>query len=52
MRKRTISKKQELKSALKDEWKKIATETTTKLVNSMHNRLNAVLESKGGPTKY
>lgn len=42
----------DLKSALKAEWEKIPPDLTKKLVNSMPNRLKAVLKHKGYPTKY
>ncbi|GFS91304.1 transposable element Tcb2 transposase [Trichonephila clavipes] len=41
-----------LKSVLKDEWEKISTEETTKLVSSMPKRLQEVLERWGYPTSY
>ena len=40
------------KLAIADTWEKIPVDYLKKLVNSMNNRLNAVLQSKGGPTKY
>lgn len=52
VRKTTIKSKQDLKNALIREWSKISSETNSKLVYSMKRRLNAVLESKGGATKY
>lgn len=52
IRKRTIKNKQDLKNALLEEWNLISNNYTKVLVNSMQNRLNAVLESRGGPTKY
>jgi len=38
--------------ALKEEWYKINEGRLNRLVNSMPNRINAVLISKGNPTKY
>lgn len=38
--------------ALKEEWYKIDESRLTRLVTSMPNRINAVIESKGNPTKY
>lgn len=52
VRKRTIKNKQDLKNALLEEWDLISHDYTKVLVNSMKNRLNAVLQSQGGPTKY
>lgn len=42
----------DLKKALKTEWAKIPPQLTTKLVESMPRRLNAVLKHRGYPTKY
>jgi len=47
-----ISNKETLKNALKEEWNKITAETTSHLVDSMYRRLEAILRSKGYPTKY
>lgn len=52
IRSRNISNKNELKTALVEEWGKIRPETTKKLVASMPTRLKAVLDQKGGHTKY
>lgn len=38
--------------ALKEEWYKIDENRLIRLVKSMPNRVNAVLENKGNPTKY
>jgi len=38
--------------ALKEEWYKIDKSRLIRLVKSMPNRINAVIESKGNPTKY
>lgn len=47
-----ISTKKELKEVLLREWQNISPETTLKLVESMPGRMNAVIETKGLPTKY
>lgn len=52
IRKHKISSKNDLKSALMEEWGKITPETTRKLVESVPNRLKAVINQKGGHTKY
>ena len=39
-------------AALKEEWYKIDESYLTQLVNSMPKRINAVIKSKGNPTKY
>lgn len=52
IRKRSISNRNELKTALLEEWAKIPKETTEKLVSSMENRLKDVIKQKGGHTKY
>lgn len=52
IRKRTISNKNTLKKVLQEEWFKIGTNTTQKLIDSMNNRLLEVAKAKGGPTKY
>jgi len=52
IRKRKISNKNDLKTAPMEDWPKIPVETTQKLVSSMGNRLKAVLNQKGGHTKY
>ena len=41
-----------LGACLKEEWEKIPLEVTKKLVDSMPQRLTAVIKAKGGPTKY
>jgi len=38
--------------AIQEEWKKIEVEFINTLVESMPNRVEAVMEAKGGPTKY
>lgn len=52
IRRHSISNKQSLKKALKEEWNKISQEECFRLVASMPNRIAAVIKSKGGPTKY
>jgi transposase len=42
----------ELKTALKEEWSNFDTSLLRKVVDSMPRRIEAVLEAKGGPTKY
>jgi transposase len=44
--------KQELFSALKEEWFKIEPDVLAKLVDSMPRRVQAVLKSRGMPTRY
>jgi len=44
--------KRELFIALKEEWVKIDQEYLEKLVNGMPRRIQAVIESKGNPTRY
>lgn len=52
IRKHHISSKESLKNALMEEWNKIPSSLTAKLVNSMPKRLDAIIKSKGHPTKY
>uniref|UniRef100_A0A0A1XH96 Transposable element Tc1 transposase n=1 Tax=Zeugodacus cucurbitae TaxID=28588 RepID=A0A0A1XH96_ZEUCU len=52
IRKHRISNKKQLKSAILEEWNKIGTEITKKLVESMPARLKAVLKGNGYHTKY
>lgn len=52
IRQRTITSKQMLKTALKEEWEKITPEETSNLVNSMKNRLKEVIKRRGYPTSY
>ena len=42
----------ELKAALKEEWLKFGINILREVIDSMPRRINAVLEAKGGPTKY
>jgi transposase len=46
------SNKNDFFAALKEEWYKIDENRLIRLVNNMPNRINAVLENKGNPTKY
>lgn len=52
LRKRATRNVVELKTALQDIWANIEEDTTRNLVGSMKRRLQAVIEAKGGPTKY
>lgn len=52
IRKHAISNLNDLKAALKEEWKKISPDYTKKLVESVPNRLKSVISQKGYPTKY
>lgn len=52
VRQHAISNKQQLKQILQDEWAKISSDYTKKLVQSMPNRLKMVIKQKGYPTKY
>lgn len=52
IRQQSITSVETLKKAIQLAWSKISSETTKNLVNSMPNRMHAVIASKGGPTKY
>lgn len=52
IRGRRINNKNELKTALQEEWSLITPEITGALVGSMKRRMEAVITSNGGPTKY
>ena len=52
IRKHRITNKNDLKNALVQEWQKIESGFTEKLVQSMPRRLRAVESSRGYPTKY
>lgn len=52
IQKRTVTTRDSLKRVLQEEWAKIPTTFTNTLVVSMPRRVAAVLEAKGGPTKY
>ncbi|CAK9832776.1 Transposable element Tcb1 transposase [Anthophora retusa] len=48
----TVKSKESLKEALKKAWSEITISETENLVLSMPRRLRAVIEARGGPTKY
>ena len=48
----TPRNKDQLWEIVKDEWYQISTEVTKKLVESMQRRLQAVIDAKGGHTRY
>lgn len=52
IRKRVIRNRNDLKTALQEEWNNIPSNVTKNLVDSMPRRLNAVIKAKGYPTKY
>lgn len=52
VRKRTISSRESLKTALLEEWEKITADTTSTLVESMPRRIEAVISANGSQTKY
>ena len=52
VRQHQIANKNDPIAALKEEWAKITPQTTRKLVKSMQKRLSAVMEQKGGHTKF
>ena len=52
IRKHEISCKDDLKKGLLMEWNKISPDYTKKLLESVPNRLKAVIRHKGYPTKY
>ena len=47
-----VRSRDELKIALEEAWKEISPDETRNLVRSMPRRLQAVIDAKGGPTKY
>lgn len=47
-----ITSKPILKQKLLEEWENITAADTSKLVHSMHRRLQEVISHKGGPTRY
>ena len=49
---RQFDTKNELTEAILKHWREISQETIQNLYNSIPNRLVAVLEKNGGPTKY
>lgn len=52
IRQRPITSTATLKSALQLEWVQISPDYLANLVSSMPRRLQAVIDAKGGPTKY
>lgn len=44
--------KKQLQEVILEEWSKIPFEVTQKLVDSIPNRLKAIIDNKGNPTKY
>ncbi|GFY38995.1 transposable element Tc1 transposase [Trichonephila inaurata madagascariensis] len=52
VRQQAISSKETLRKAIEHAWAQISPETTKNLVMSVPNRMQAVIASKGGPTKY
>ena len=42
----------ELEEVLQEEWRKILSETYTKLIESMPHRIEACIKNQGWPTKY
>ncbi len=49
---RKVSNIHQLRDIVMEEWKRSPVATCEALVNSMPNRVKAVLENNGGPTKY
>lgn len=43
---------EEMKGALLEEWEKLEISTINSLINSMPYRVQALIASKGGSTKY
>ena len=43
---------QELRAALLEEWENLSQRNVNKLIDSMPRRIGAVLESRGGYTRY
>ncbi|KAL1506201.1 hypothetical protein ABEB36_005603 [Hypothenemus hampei] len=52
VRNRNVSSKKALENVLIHEWNCISAEQCTKLVQTMPQRITAVIKAKGGPTKY
>jgi len=42
----------ELEEVLQEEWRKMLSETYTKLIESMPHRIEACIKNQGWPTKY
>ncbi len=49
---RPISSIPELREQLQEEWAKLSLEYTQKLISIMPKHMQAVVDEKGGPTKY
>ena len=47
-----ITSKNDLKEKMKEEWEKISSEHTSKIILNMENRLKLVIENNGNITKY
>ncbi len=47
-----VSKIQQLRDVIMEEWKRMPATTCAALVNSMPRRIKAVLDNNGAPTKY
>lgn len=52
IRQSPIINKEHLKQRIREEWGKISSDYTRKLVESMPKRLKDVIKAKGGPTRY
>ena len=52
LRGKRFKKEDDLWAAVQREWNSIPLEKLIKLVDSMPNRIRAVISAKGGPTKY
>ncbi|GFY44795.1 transposable element Tcb2 transposase [Trichonephila inaurata madagascariensis] len=52
VRQQAITSKETLRKAIEHAWAQISPEKTRILVMSMPNRMQTVIASKGGPTKY
>ena len=52
LRDRQVTNKGELWTALQEGWQALPVDLLTRLVDSMPRRLQAVIDSKGYPTKY
>lgn len=47
-----ITSKETLKTALREAWEELPPSVTSNLVQSMQRRMQAVIDARGGPTKY
>jgi transposase len=52
LRARTCNTEVELFQILQEGWRELGADLLTKLVESMPRRIEAVLQARGGPTKY